>query len=207
MVKLATKSPRRRRERKGYAEKDARNRHQMNHAVVALAGTRIDASNSTESRFPPENVPLVRNRLLNLFREHQVETLVCSAACGADLLALDVAEELGMRSRIVLPFDAETFRKTSVIDRPGNWGEFFDRLYKEIEKRGQVVVLNEQTDPYEAYLLTNERILADAESFGGDGVLVVIVWDGALRNSRDITAEFAAAGRARGFKVIEVMTK
>ncbi|HKY29711.1 MAG TPA: hypothetical protein VJM12_17355 [Pyrinomonadaceae bacterium] len=200
--------------------------------VIALAGTRIDEPDATQIRFPPENEALVRNRLRKLFKEFQTKTLVCSAACGADLLALEAAEELGIPSRIVLPFDAETFRKTSVADRPGNWGERFDRLYAASEKRGAVVILKPRVDPYDAYLLANERILTEAESMSLESgvssreskgrspdsrlhtpdsrlrqVLVVIVWDGASRGSDDITAKFADAGRARGFKIVEVLTK
>ena len=54
--------------------------------------------------------------------------LVCSVACGADLVALEAAERLGRRRRIVLPFAAERFRMTSVTDRPGDWGPMFDRM-------------------------------------------------------------------------------
>lgn len=173
--------------------------------VIALAGTRIDEPDSTQIRFPPENEALVRSRLRELFKEFQTKTLVCSAACGADLLALEVAEELGIPSRIVLPFDPETFRKTSVADRPGNWGERFGRLYAASKKRGAVVILKERVDPYHAYLLTNERILTEAEALGR--VIVVIVWDGLPRGSDDMTAHFADAGRARGLDVVEVLTK
>ena len=179
----------------------------MNHPVIALAGTRIDEPNPREIRFAPENVALVRRRLRQLFKEYQAKALVCSAACGADLLALDVAEELGIQTRIVLPFDPGTFRETSVTDRPGNWGELFDRLYKASEKRGEVVIVQSQADPHQAYVLTNERILSEAESLGRDRVLVVTVWDGASRGSEDMTAKFASAARTRGFAVIEVLTK
>lgn len=175
--------------------------------VIALAGTRIDEPDSTQIRFPPENEALVRSRLRELFKEFQTNTLVCSAACGADLLALETAEELGIPTRIVLPFDAETFRKTSVADRPGNWGERFDRLYAASKKRGAVVILTEQAKRYQAYILANERILSEAESLGEGPVLVVIVWDGLARGSDDMTAQFADAGRARGLEVVEVLTK
>ena len=75
-------------------------------AVAALAGRRIDAPDAKEARFPPANVARVRERIAAALREHDVVALVASAACGADLIALDEAAKLGIRRRIVLPFRA-----------------------------------------------------------------------------------------------------
>src|SRR5581483_516289 len=81
--------------------------------IIALAGRRIDARDSASRRFPPENITMVRERLGMLFKAQQAEVLISSAACGADLLALEEAGAQGMRRRIVLPFSAERFRTTS----------------------------------------------------------------------------------------------
>ena len=59
--------------------------------IVALAGRRIDAPGADAERFPLAAVELVRERLHNLLSEKGASTLVCSAACGADLLALAAA--------------------------------------------------------------------------------------------------------------------
>jgi hypothetical protein len=69
----------------------------------------------SQTRF---HVPLVRRRIVDLLAEEHTEALVCSAACGADLIALEEAERLGLRRRIVLPFSPRQFRETSVTDRP-----------------------------------------------------------------------------------------
>jgi hypothetical protein len=55
-------------------------------SVIALAGRRIDAL---------EHVSAVRRRLADLLVQEQATALVCSAACGADLAALEAAEQLG----------------------------------------------------------------------------------------------------------------
>ncbi len=83
--------------------------------IVALAGRRIDAPDTQKPSFPLENTEKVRRCMSELFTKHQVSTLVCSAACGADLLALEVAGDLGLRRRIVLPFERDRFREISVI--------------------------------------------------------------------------------------------
>jgi hypothetical protein len=73
-------------------------------AVVALAGRRIGAVDINPSRFPLEVVPIVRRRRTNLLPRKRAVALVCSAACGADLLALEEAERLGLRRRIIPRF-------------------------------------------------------------------------------------------------------
>ena len=102
--------------------------------VVALAGRRIDAAGSSVSRFSLSDVALVRERLRHQLRAAKPEIVVCSAACGADLLALDVAMRLGIRRRVILPFGVKDFREHSVIDRPGDWGTLFDQLISEAER-------------------------------------------------------------------------
>ena len=58
---------------------------------IALAGRRVDAADASEPRFPLASVPLVRDRLHAFFTERPAAALVSSAACGADLVALEVA--------------------------------------------------------------------------------------------------------------------
>jgi hypothetical protein len=60
-------------------------------------GKRVDSSDARESRFPADKIDIVKERIRKTFRFQQATTLVCSAACGADLLALEAGDELEMR--------------------------------------------------------------------------------------------------------------
>ena len=188
--------------------------------VVALAGRRIDPPDARTARFPLANVPVVRERLAALFAEIQPRALVCSAACGADLLALEVGRTLGLRCRIVLPFDPQRFRASSVTDRPGNWGPVFDRMIAAVAAAGDLVVLDTADDGEQSYAEANEAILSEAQALaeGRDlarsrapgsrprAVLAVLAWDGHSRGDDDLTAIFAAAARRRGITLREVAT-
>src|ERR1700694_5191780 len=112
------------------------------HAVIALAGRRIDAPDTDPPRSPRETAPIVRQRIAALLSAEHAEALVCSAACGTDLIALTEAERLGLRRRIVLPFPAKRFRETSVTDRPGAWGPLFDRMIALAEGANDLVTLS-----------------------------------------------------------------
>ena len=107
--------------------------------IVALAGRRIDAPGSSVRRFPFDRINQVRAELQLLFEQENVVFLVCSAACGADLIALDLAQKTGLGYLIILPFSVKRFRKSSVVDRPGDWGFLFDQIMREAP--GEALIL------------------------------------------------------------------
>ena len=176
--------------------------------VIALAGRRIDASGATDGRFPLARVALVADRLRALFAETGAAIVVSSAACGADLIALDVAGDMGLERRIVLPFEPRRFRDESVTDRPGDWGPLFDRVLAEARVAGQVTILDAGSG-HAAYLAGAAAILDVAEELAkglGAPVAAVVVWNGRSRGRGDVTAEFRDHAVARGFRVLEVLT-
>jgi hypothetical protein len=177
--------------------------------VIALAGRRIDGPDASPPRFPLENVPLVRQRLGELFEREAATALVSSAACGADLVALTIAGGRGMRRRVILPFSRDTFRATSVTDRPGEWGAVYDRVLAELHWMGDVVALEGHGEGTETYLAANDAILEHAAALAPPSsaeAVAVVVWEGGSRGEDDITASFAEEARKRGLRVVEVKT-
>jgi len=177
--------------------------------VIALAGRRVDAPKADTARFPLANVPQVRKRLTDWFSRHDVHTLVCSAACGADLLALTAAEKFGVQRHVILPFPREQFRTVSVVDRGSEWGAPFDAILDEVEAQEKAIILGYALDNEAAYLETNHVILELAVSLGhqlDQPVSAVIVWDGASRGDDDITAAFQKEAQGRGLGVEEIST-
>jgi hypothetical protein len=182
---------------------------QENRMVIALAGRRVDSPKAEAVRFPPANIIRVRNRIKDWFSQHEVQTLVCSAACGADLLALSVAEELGVHYHIVLPFSREQFRATSVVDRGKEWGAPFDTILDKAEGQGRVTILDYAPDNETAYIETNHAILARAISLGtqaAQSIAAILVWDGMSRGEDDVTAAFQKEARQRNMAVAEIST-
>jgi hypothetical protein len=80
---------------------------------------------------------------------------VCSAACGADLLALIVAGQLGLHRRVVLPFAPERFRETSVTDRAWDWGLEYDQVIAAVRAENDLVILENAGEVVDAYVRTN----------------------------------------------------
>jgi len=176
--------------------------------IIALAGRRIDAAHAESPRFPERSLGKVAEDLQHLFRSEGASALVCSAACGADLVALREAGLLGLRRRIILPFDAASFRQSSVVDRPGDWGPLFDTVVTELSA-ADLVVLDYPPGDDASYAAANTAILDEAEALGrlaGEPVCAVTVWEGRSRGEGDLTQAFGDAARARGLRVVDVLT-
>lgn len=180
--------------------------------IVALAGRRIDAEDAIEPRFPPANAARVARDIRALLESHGVRGMVSAAACGADLLALEAAGELGIRRRIVLPTDPDRFRASSVVDRKDphrNWGQIYDKVLAEVTRQGDLLVQPFEGDEQAAYLAANIAILEEAAKLARDdhrALIAVVVWNKAARGPADVTAAFAAEARKQNIKVEEIST-
>jgi hypothetical protein len=174
--------------------------------VIAFAGRRVDAADAEEARFPAAAEPAVAERMRRLFAGSGAGAIVASAACGSDLIALEVAGELGLDRHVILPFDRPTFRESSVTDRPGDWGPRYDAVLDAIDP-DDITVLR-LAKGAGAYERANNAILDLATELAGRpaAVQAVIAWNGEARGDGDITAQFAERARSRGMSVAEVDT-
>lgn len=186
--------------------------------VVAVTGRRIDAPNSQIERFPLAQVDAVKALIRELFQDVDAQAIVCSAACGADLIALDVASELGIEAHVMLPFAQEKFRETSVVDRPGEWGPLFDQLVEDAQRQGRLHLTKSAGSDHKAYLdavtaildqaAALARLTAHGQAAASPSVaMAVAVWDGEPRGPDDITAYFIDEARKRNYTVHEVLTR
>jgi hypothetical protein len=184
--------------------------------IAALAGRRIDAEDSAARRFPPENASAVADRIRSRFQSLPISTLVCAAARGADLLALDVAGELGIRRYVVLPSDPASFRASSVVDgltsehQDGfEWGAIFDRILEGVKAQRNLLICAGEAVGQESYLAANLAILDEAArlaALAAEDVLAIVVWDLASRGPDDVTAAFRGEAMSRSVRIEEIST-
>ncbi len=177
--------------------------------IFALAGRRIDQVSAKTRTFPLANVEMVRSRIREALQTYRTPALVSSSACGADLCSLLEAGEMGIRRRVVIPFDREKFRETSVIDRPGDWGAAYDQVLDEVAAKGDLVVLGMHPEDIECYLRTNEAILDEATALSkhlGEQVTAVLLWNQSPRGEDDATARFGESAKKRNMPVLEIST-
>ncbi len=95
--------------------------------VLVFTGNMIDGPDSRTPRFPAAIEEPVRNALKQHLAALKPTAVYGSAACGADILCLEAARELGCETHIVLPFPAVEFRRSSVDFAGANWGKRFEQ--------------------------------------------------------------------------------
>jgi hypothetical protein len=179
-----------------------------NGTVTALAGRRVDAEGAKDRRFPPENAPAVAQRIRNMLVATASTSVVASAACGADILALDCAGELCLSRRVILPFPRARFRAASVADRGEEWGVRFDAILDELDKE-DIVELNLEGSDDEAYAATNVKILDEAKAratAANQRALAAVVWNGLSRGTSDLTDAFRRLAVEKKLETITIPT-
>lgn len=172
--------------------------------VLIAAGRRVDAADATVPRFPASEVAEVRRKIQKLFSQYKPRAVVCSAACGADLIVLDVAGSRHLERFVLLPSEPEEFRRTSVTDRPGNWGH----LYDQVLKTSTVEVLK-LPEGQQGYLETNLRLLDRGQALAGKystSTEALVVWDKKTRGPDDVTGHFLEQAKLRKIPVTEIAT-
>ena len=174
--------------------------------ILALAGRRIDRP-GTEPVFPLDKIEIVRKKIFQFLISNRPVSIVCSAACGADLIALQAARELNIERHIVLPYTPGIFKTVSVTDRPGDWELIYDTVIEESIKTSRLTVLGFSTDDKNAFEKTNTEILKKAAQLAGPEkkIQALIVWDGKAKNN-DITLHFKTQAEKQGYVVSEINT-
>jgi hypothetical protein len=173
-------------------------------SVIVQAGRRVDGANAETACFPVANVNLVKDRIKAGLLENKPLALVSSAACGTDLVALEVAEQIKIDRFILLPSLPAEFRASSVTDRLGNWGDLFDRLMK--TSHVEVLTLPEGQ---QGYLETNLKLLDKAQSMAKKRdveVKAMVAWNQESKGPDDVTAHFLEQARLRYLPIINIST-
>lgn len=173
-------------------------------SVIVAAGRRVDAPDAQAARFPACNVDAVRQKIRELFAREKPVALVSSGACGVDLLAIQVAAEQHMERYVLLGAEPAEFRKTSVVDRPGDWGELFDQAMK----TAKVEVLK-LPEGQEGYLETNLKLLDRAQAVAkqsGTTVVALVIWNEQSRGPDDVTNHFMQQAKLRKIPVTQIST-
>ena len=171
--------------------------------VLVFTGHMIDAPGRDEPRFPPHMAEEVRRRIRSKIESLRPAAAYGSAACGADILCLEVVRELGGELHIVLPFPAEQFRSESVeFCKQGDWGERFQRL---LDDASEVMVISEKPPPCGASTFEYANLvmtgLARLRSQVLDTKLHgIAIWDGSIAG--DVGGTSTVVGMWRRYGVV-----
>ena len=174
--------------------------------VLVFTGHMIDRDGREATRFPASIEPAVREAVREALAADPPVAAYGSAACGADLLCLEVVRELGGETHVVLPFPPAEFRRASVDFAAGDWGERFERA---LAAADSVTVASDHrasgsaaTFEYANLIITGMgRLRADVLD---TGLRALAVWDPAAAGSAGGAASVVSMWARRGLAVEQV---
>jgi Tetratricopeptide Repeats-Sensor/Adenylate and Guanylate cyclase catalytic domain len=109
--------------------------------VLAFAGHLIDTPERAAPRFPTALAPAVSAAISARLARMHLPVVYTSAACGADLIFVEAALDIGAEVNVVLPFDREDFLRTSVAPGGESWTRRFEHA---ISRATRVIMATEE---------------------------------------------------------------
>ena len=172
--------------------------------VVAFVGHLLDGPDRTPPRFPANLEPAVRQALRERLTTSNAGIGYSAAACGSDILFLEVMREIGGETHVVMPFCKEQFVENSVAVVPGaGWEERFEATLKQaaetVYASDKMMTAGTASFEYVGQLLVG---LAGLKAAQLETELVPLaVWDGKPGDGGGGTADTIAHWRSLGYSV------
>ncbi|HUJ39446.1 MAG TPA: RyR domain-containing protein [Candidatus Acidoferrales bacterium] len=172
--------------------------------VVAFVGHLLDRPDRPAPRFPAHLEPAVRQALRERLGALHAGIGFSAAACGSDILFLEVLRELGGETHVVLPFCKEQFVEQSVSVVPGGgWEARFEAALKDaaetVYASGKMLTAGAASFEYVGQLLIGLAGLRAAQL--ETELIPLAVWDGNPGDGAGGTADTIAHWRGLGHTV------
>lgn len=156
--------------------------------VVVFAGHMIDKEGRKPKRFPPEIEKQVKQKIREIIEEWRYVEGFASAACGSDILFLEVLREMGKDINVVLPYNKDVFCNDSVAVADEKWEVRYYKIINDLikkEKPGKpgklYIASNKKDDGSVSYENANMLLLGfatlRAREIGAE-IKTLAVWDG-----------------------------
>lgn len=173
--------------------------------IVVFGGVQADAPGAPVSRFPESQVADVSGRVRSLLSALRPRLLMGAAASGGDLVILEQALDLGLKAHIVLPFQPDRFRQTSVTSRGPAWVDRYEAVLAQVSRGRAVLEVLEEPEDDAVYIRANGRLLARAEDLRLDGEeIVTLLLRPAGADGRSVTDDLGARAESAGLLVLDL---
>lgn len=190
--------------------------------LVVFTGHGVDAPGTPADRrrFPPQGEDraraLVKEQLAALQAaagQAETLTLLASGAPGADILAHDVAKELGITRRLCLPMPAEDVSRLAFKGLDA-WKNRFLALAEELKDKHTLQLADHAELPrwlqgrgIDPWSRGNRWVLKLAKTWGAQRVTVLALWDGQDSGRNGGTEQMVRLARGEGnFRFVHIST-
>lgn len=167
--------------------------------VIAFTGHRIDAPGRPVPRFPASQEGEIKEQIRQAVVASKAGFGYAAAASGADILFLEVMQEMGLETFVHLPLPEEDFIRESVADAGPAWLERYRKVTSQATEFTWASGKGPLAFDYGNRLLFGAARL-QARQLDSD-LLVLAVWDGAPSQGAGGTADYVALARGVGTPV------
>jgi hypothetical protein len=186
--------------------------------VLLFTGHRIDSANRAKPRFPADKESIAREAILRAVAEEKDLTSgsilgIAGGANGGDILFLEVCDDLGVETKMLLALPENQFIEASVDNEDKSW---LRRFRAQLEKHPNTPVLAGSPElpkwlqfkrGYDIWQRNNLWLLSEALCLAPKNLTVIGLWDGKAGDGPGGTEHMASLARDRGARFIRLDTK
>ncbi len=183
--------------------------------VILFTGHRIDSANRKTPRFPPSMESVARAAIRAAVKSHSPgATLgISGGANGGDILFLEVCEELGIASEMLLTLPEDQFLKASVESEDSSWATRFQHQIS-IHPNTPVLAQSEQLPQwlafkqgYDIWQRNNLWLVSQALSHPVQHRTLIALWDGETGDGPGGTEHMVSLAKEHDVEFVWLNTK
>lgn len=186
--------------------------------VVLFTGHRIDSPNRAKPRFPADKENVAREAIRKAVQQEKDLTFgsitgIAGGANGGDILFLEVCDELGIPTRMLLALPENQFIEASVENEDKNW---LRRFHAQLENHPKTPVLTDSPElpkwlqfkrGYDIWQRNNLWLLSEAFCVAPKNLTVIGLWDGEAGDGPGGTEHMISLAKERGARFVPLDTK
>jgi hypothetical protein len=186
--------------------------------VLLFTGHRIDSANRAKPRFPAGKESVAREAILGAVAQEKNLTSgsilgIAGGANGGDILFLEVCDDLGINTKMLLPLPENQFIEASVDNEDKSW---LRRFHAQLEKHPDTPVLAGSPDlpkwlqfkrGYDIWQRNNLWLLSEALCIAPKNLTVIGLWNGEAGDGPGGTEHMVSLARDRGARFVRLDTK
>jgi hypothetical protein len=186
--------------------------------VLLFTGHRIDSANRAKPRFPAEKESVAREAIRTTVAQEKDLTAgsivgIAGGANGGDILFLEVCEDLGIKTEMLLALPNNQFIEASVDNDDKSW---LHRFHAQLERHPAWPVLTDSLElpkwlqfkrGYDIWQRNNLWLLSEALCLAPKNLTVIGLWDGEPGDGPGGTEDMVSMAKDRGARFVRLDTK
>lgn len=186
--------------------------------VLLFTGHRIDSANRAKPRFPADKESVAREAIRTAVAQEKALTSgsmigIAGGANGGDILFLEVCDDLGIKTEMLLALPENQFIEASVDNEDKGW---LSRFHAQLENHPNTPVLADSPElprwlqfkrGYDIWQRNNLWLLSEALCLAPKNLTLIGLWDGEGGDGPGGTEHMVSLARHRGARFVRLDTK